>query len=663
MLNVTDNTKQIYKKDGIHKELRIYFPELDLTCTNGNIVEDSFELYESLQASGNLEFVGCVSSRATMTLAGLTKDIVKKKVEIYVKAQGSDEEISLFKGVVDSAQKQSYKTHRDVVAYDIFYTLSQTNIATWYNNHNKTTISGLFNDLMEYLKIEVGNVSFINGHLPAYCAESQVAESLAALDVLKSICQINAVFGRINREGKFETISLDKDVNSAAFSIEEYEDMWHEEYIVKPIDSVLLRESGNDGGVSVGIGDENTYIIQGNMFTSDWTDSELTEVVNNIYTLVGGTTYIPFEADTYGLPYIECGDKVEFEDLDLSELVYTKKIFYMFTRTLTGESVMRDNFMAEGEETYSEFSSDVNTEIESIRSQMGEYNLIRFLYDNVRKITVSDVEEFLGQIDYETTVHRPFFLAEILINVEANKQSKSISATVNGTASTIQYTDDIPVEVSIRYVLNGETIDYYPVETYTPGKHILNLIYILGDLVDAGTFAIYMTVNGGTVTIDEYNLRSAIIGQGKASAAVEWDGTLVLEDNLPRLLRINNSTISMKNIRDDMILEIIDPVMGTFGDGIGKLTLNVPVIEFKNITDITEVVDVYLIEHAYTVGVDKASNYIYDESAVRIANAVFELNPDVTIIGSEESIDQGRMSVVEINYDDYTSVDNMEVRL
>lgn len=656
MLNITDETKNVYLQDGIHKSMRIYFPDLDMTFTNERIVSGTFSLTESIQSSGNLEFIGCIASNLSVTLADLTVDVKGQKIEVYVKA-GDTEEIPLFHGVVDSAQKQSYKNHKEIIAYDILYTLSQTDVATWYNNHRKTTITELFTDLMEYVGVEVDNVTWINGHLPAYCAESQIAESLAALDIVKSICQINGVFGRINRAGKFETISINTNAD-VAFNIEDHENMEHEEFAVKPINSVVIRESNSDGGTEAGGGD-NKYIIQGNMFTVDWTSDELAQAVENIYNAVSNVTYIPFEADTYGLPFIECGDQVIFEDVDLSDFTSTKKYFFVYSRTLKNVNGMRDSFTAEGEEMYSEFSSDVSTDVKSIKSQMGEYNLIRFMYKNYREISIADIETFLFEIKYTTKMSRPIFLAEIVVDVVPDTETKTIPAIINGTASTMEYTVDKPVEVSFRYTLNEAEIDYHPVETLTAGKHIINLMYVLGDLAGSGSFVVYMTANGGKVNIGESDIIATIFAQGKATAAVEWDGVIKVEENVPRIA-INNPKITVNSIRDEMSVDVVDPRVNNMTERIGLIDIGRPKMIINSLRD---VIELGTTEFAYTINTSAAKYYSYDKTAVDISSGIFTLNTNHSVTGGEEPIEQGRMTTLYIDTEAFASIDSMEVSL
>lgn len=652
MLNVTDEIKQLYKRDGIHKEMRIYFPELDLTFTNTHIVDDTFELTESLQSAGNLEFIGCIATNMSVELANVKVDVKGKRVEVYISIDGNDE-IPLFHGIVDSAKKQFYKNHKKIVAYDILYTLSQTDITAWYNERVSTTVADMFDDLMDFLQIEVEPIVWINGHLPAYGGIEKPVDSLSALSLIKSICQINVAFGRINRYGRFEAIYLN--VDDSAFDIECYKNMDHEDYVVKPIDNVIIRNSSSDD-TSYGEGD-NKYIIQNNMFTSDWNTIQLTEAVYNIYTAISNVMYIPFEAETYGLPYIECGDQVVFEDLDLTDLTAVKKVFYVFTRTLSGINGMHDEYSAEGDEGYSEFSSSVSSDVLAVKAQMGDYSLIRFQYRSTKNVIVNSTEKLLFQLDFTSKISNPMFLGEIHVDVMPDTETMSMDAIINGEASVVEYTRHRPVEVSIRYTINNSEIEFYPTETLTAGKHIINLFYGIAALGEkAGSFAVYISATGGTLSIDPYQIYAALYGQGRASNAVEWDGRISVTDNVTSV-KINNIGIATK-IDDSVYIEFFSDKKPTAISNITPFRVG----GIKVAAEITESIETAYIVESATVSPTDISKWIYNPDYVNAGNNAFGLRTIYSYKSREEVVDDGRMVSVMIKNDDKQSVESVVIR-
>ena len=71
--------------------------------------------------------------------------------------------------------------------------------------------------------------------------------------------------------------------------------MEYEEYTVKPVDRLTIRQSDTEEGISYGTG-QNNYIIQGNMFTLGLEENVLRQIAENIYDNVAGVEYRPFRA-------------------------------------------------------------------------------------------------------------------------------------------------------------------------------------------------------------------------------------------------------------------------------------------------------------------------------------------------------------------------------
>src|SRR5699024_1292068 len=139
-------------------------------------------------------------------------------------------------------------------------------------------------------------------------------ETLQGLEVLKAICEINGCFGQIDRYGKLkykylqqtglypsETLYPDKELYPSEAGgdgnpievVPIYKQpMEYEEYLVRGIDGLTIRQEEGDIGASVGYG-ENPYIIEGNFLIYGKDASELSSIANTIYTAISGRTYRP----------------------------------------------------------------------------------------------------------------------------------------------------------------------------------------------------------------------------------------------------------------------------------------------------------------------------------------------------------------------------------
>ena len=208
-------------------------------------------------------------------------------------------------------------------------------------------------------------------------------EDTVYLDLLKEICQINVAFGIVGRNKKFKYLypnflGMDNGFypgttsylpllptniileNSDSTSIcdeiyyPHYKTLDYEEFKIKKITKVILREYQKDKNkASVGDG-KCKYIIQSNMFIKDIAKEERVSLATEILNVVNGLSYTPFEATTDGLPYVECGDSVSFYAYDFEQSqkqgkdVFVLKNYIVFKRVLSGIQNLMDEMSANG---------------------------------------------------------------------------------------------------------------------------------------------------------------------------------------------------------------------------------------------------------------------------------------------------------------------------
>lgn len=180
-----------------------------------------------------------------------------------------------------------------------------------------------------------------------------------------------------------------------------YRGVDYEEFEVKVIDKVTVRQSEDDPGVTYGSG-INNYIVQGNIFTYGLSKQELTAIAKNIYNSIGGFSYYPFQSENNGLPFIECGvDAVSYYVVDwektmgtkkarsgCSDIVYEQRPFYVLNRELSGIQALKDSYSAKGEEYQSEFITDLQTQIDLLKKK------------NSGGITKPEMEDYVGDYTY-----------------------------------------------------------------------------------------------------------------------------------------------------------------------------------------------------------------------------------------------------------------------
>lgn len=508
MLNVNQATKNSYLQDSGNKQFTITFPDLNIVLTNSDLVEDSVEITERVNAGDSIEFIGCLASVLKFTTKTLKAD-VKGELIVVTMTCDSTESIPVFQGFVDEVEQIPHNPDKTITAYDILYTFGDVNVATWYNSLSfPITIKDFRDRLFSLLRISQATIT-----LPAdgiSIVRHYNPTKLNALDLIKSICQINCVFGRLNRNGLFEYVM--PPVTSTATVNQEityYKEATYQEYKVKPVDKLTLRFSDDvDGDVSYGTG-TNEYIIIDNFFARGLDSTTLETLAESLYIQVSGFEYQPFTANVNALPYIECVDIISLPVKDLDTEITSQKPFVILERTIKGIQALRDEYKADGDEYQKVFESDLSIQVEELKRQMEimreDIDNLKFAYyliTNTEDVTIGDgetidiVPETYFSAKKQSVV---LFNCEVLLDVE----------------TTVDVNDYYEAVAKVTYYYERvEVGGFYPTETWQDGKHILNLFYyfIIQD-TDMKEFRATLKLTGGSALIKTTNIQGSLYGQ------------------------------------------------------------------------------------------------------------------------------------------------------
>lgn len=394
MIPVNATTREAWLSDSVHKSYRIYFPELNVTFDNSQIVKETMSMSEGLNSNKSIEFVGCQASSFKIQLYNAPEKLKGKKIEAYVTA-GETEEIALFKGIVDSVKIQANHAFKEIEAYDILYTAGNKNVASWYNGISYPTTLGSIRQGIENamgLTVDSG-IHLPNDDIVIPEKKWDNTPDIKASIALKSICQINGVFGAIRRsDGYFEYrkigsscepfilgsdaylgndayLSVTTDNRVGYFTFDFYKEIEYEEFFVKPVERVQIRDSEQESGITVGPSTGNKYIIQANIFAYDLDNSTLTTIANNILNNIKDVSFHPCKIKHIGIPFLEPGDVVTFPVTHRfsDQGNYNISNFTVISRTLSGDQILNDAYEAEGDEEQKEFITDIQAQLNSLK--------------------------------------------------------------------------------------------------------------------------------------------------------------------------------------------------------------------------------------------------------------------------------------------------------
>lgn len=540
MVNIDQALKDIYKNDivplvdgNINKELTLYFPNLLYTIGNDKIKGESFELYESICSDSDLVFGACEISQVNITVANVDVDL---SGQIMVVTQFIDEyEMPLGTYIVKSCKKKDNLWFREIIAYDYMQKVD-IDVADWYKGLFTTgsetyTLAAFRASLLTYVGIteDATNLPLPNDYM--IVKKTIDPTQLPGLTVIKACEEINGCFGRINRENIFTHITLEKQHEdypqndypqndyplAEPYNIEigasSFQTIRFEEYTIKSIDKIIIRQDTDDLGCIYGTG-SNPYIVMGNFLVYEKNALELITIAENLSQNIFHRAYRPYTAKTIGLPFVEPGDFVKFNSDDSTS-------GYILQRKLTGIQALRDEYVADGTEEQKQ-SFDSSFEIQQLKGKT-----IRITKDVEQfKVEVEDMDERLtGEINV--------MAGQVVLKVNSNGNIGYVSLNGNPDTDLTQIdvkADNINLEGLVT--VNG------------------NFKVLLDGTIEA--------INGkfsGNITASEY------IG-GVIRSANYYSGLSGM------MIDLNNSTIDMINL-------YIDPT-GKIRSNNGEFTTNGP---------------------------------------------------------------------------------------
>lgn len=438
MIPVSNDTKIAWGMESSSKIIEITVG--NTTIGINKILGESYSITESIISSSSLEFVGCIAKKCEFVTSAFNNINLKgRKVSVRVKA-GNTEWINVFTGYIDEAKKDGMRGLKRVTAYDIFYKLSQIDVSDWWNGLGSTNVIGTFINFINTYHLDYNSsaISFVNSTMNCKCGISKQIKKLTGTQYLMQLCQINGCIGYTDGFGRFGIKYIDALAQQALYpsmslfpsdyiypsnytggsvgdvtNIPYYQNLEYEDYSIKQIDKVTIRHTSEDLGVSYPYSGENNYIIQGNIFVIDLSASEKLECAEKIYSVVKNANFRPFTGKHPTFPWLECGDKISYYDIDDNGNTVEVN-FIIMSRHMSGDQMMWDTFSAEGEQDQRIFITDLQAQIEDLQNQIDDmsgdtpngslYGMVVVEYTQpIETPTLGGIEEAISGIATEIT--------------------------------------------------------------------------------------------------------------------------------------------------------------------------------------------------------------------------------------------------------------------
>lgn len=388
--------KELFYEDSVEKQIRITSDDGMVNITNEQINGENMELTESLCTEKQLTFGSCSAAMLKFTVSNVVVPLKGTWLDVNIGIAGM-EDYMLGRYKVDSDKPTADRMYRDGIAYDALYDVINANVADWYNallpDSDSTVNLKQFRDkFFTYFGIEQADISLPNDTM--LVERTVLPSQFSGATVVNCICEANGCFGHINRAGRFEYVYLTPISDAHDIPKRLYTTATYEDYLVKTIDKLQIRQEEDDIGVIVGSG-TNAYIIENNFLFYGKSSEELKTIAENIFSRIQGLVYRPFTAEGIGNPCVELGDAIR---INSSDAVIES---YVLSRTLKGVQSLKDSYEAAGTEQRSEQVNSVHQQIEQLK---GKSNVLKREIE-VTKSTISDVEQGLKN-DIEQTSNR-----------------------------------------------------------------------------------------------------------------------------------------------------------------------------------------------------------------------------------------------------------------
>lgn len=160
----------------------------------------------------------------------------------------------------------------------------------------------------------------ING---SYSVQAFYADDLTCRQIISWAAEAAGCYAHMNADGKLQFLtytdkrSTAKITPDGASSTAYYADsLIYEDYTVKAIEKVQIRQSDSDVGVIYpdSTTATNTYAVQGNLLLTTGTEANLKSVVQNLYNVLKNVTYTPCKVSVPSSSGLACGQIVHVKD-------------------------------------------------------------------------------------------------------------------------------------------------------------------------------------------------------------------------------------------------------------------------------------------------------------------------------------------------------------
>lgn len=402
MIPVSSKIKAAFQSDSMFKTYYLVFLNSDLgiiRIDNTGLSSDGITLTEPMCSEEQLHYGRCEAATFEFEMKYVATSLVGQIFDVYLVLGDYFDEEDIFtvgRYIVDTEDVENDRSVKTVTAFDIMYVLNHLDITYWmYQLNFPITIKNFRDSLFEYVGQEQVEVELINDNAVLYQNPLDNQTDISFEAIMTGLCEVNGVFGHINREGKFDYKSLTavdseetypgkatypgsdlfpKSMRGKNYFINPHlivSDISWSNYMCKTVDIVQARNSAGKVVLEYQLPNKTTntniYVIQNNWIIDAFENATLNEVIRNFAEFISKITYMPVDANVKMDLSFEVGDAITLTSTD-----GTRIPTFIFSRTMTGIVSAFDNFVATGYEEFINEAPSSDGAIEEIASEVSD---------------------------------------------------------------------------------------------------------------------------------------------------------------------------------------------------------------------------------------------------------------------------------------------------
>lgn len=326
-------------------------------------------------------------------------------------------------------------------------------------------------------------------------------------------------------------------------------------------------------------------------------------IIKNILNAISVISYVPFDSDTIGNPALKPMDVVRFTGghADDESISCITSVTYKINGKQTLKGVGKNPLLSSAKSKADKNIIGLLNQVETSKYVVCAYeNASEFMVGKeairIIDVTFASIEStsvlFIGNVNCavkaeEETVTSEYTASHLVPDVDSvvakavaeAKGEEVIPEIVYETAEedvAVPITRKVDPVVTFLYKIDDTWIeDYKPKQKLQDGENIISLLYPISGLGanSAKHLEVYMTVEGGELTIAPANCKAAVAGSGIASGYTEWDGKIVIEESVDVITMAENE-FTLKKLGDTPVFRLWDESVYGFDDSVSLMQLN-----------------------------------------------------------------------------------------